>query len=132
MTPQRNTAGGGKVEFYRHRRATVAAKSVSKSADTKEKVGLRQSSNRVGSRLKQSELVVALGTAFTIKSAVAVAAIRGADFKILEHPPCSLDLSLVIFIYFQVFFLRRCPNAETLSRHESPDCGAKRGITHAQ
>ncbi|GBP62623.1 hypothetical protein EVAR_46462_1 [Eumeta japonica] len=25
-------------------------------------------------------------------------------------------------------FLRRCPNAETLSRHESPDCGAKRGI----
>ncbi|GBP52460.1 hypothetical protein EVAR_39919_1 [Eumeta japonica] len=31
-----------------------------------------------------------------------------------------------------VIFLRRCPNAETLSRHESPDCGAKRGITHAQ
>ncbi|GBP28395.1 hypothetical protein EVAR_102968_1 [Eumeta japonica] len=29
-------------------------------------------------------------------------------------------------------FLRRCPNAETLSRHEAPDCGAKRGITHAQ
>ncbi|GBP98186.1 hypothetical protein EVAR_69861_1 [Eumeta japonica] len=29
-------------------------------------------------------------------------------------------------------FLRRCPNAETLSRHDSPDCGAKRGITHAQ
>ncbi|GBP72356.1 hypothetical protein EVAR_55124_1 [Eumeta japonica] len=26
-----------------------------------------------------------------------------------------------------IFFLRRCPNAETLSRHESPDCGAKRG-----
>ncbi|GBP74561.1 hypothetical protein EVAR_59496_1 [Eumeta japonica] len=31
-----------------------------------------------------------------------------------------------------VFFLKRCPNAETLSRHESPDCGAKRGITHTQ
>ncbi|GBP76285.1 hypothetical protein EVAR_54972_1 [Eumeta japonica] len=31
-----------------------------------------------------------------------------------------------------VFFLRRCPNAETLSKHESPDCGAKREITHAQ
>ncbi|GBP18666.1 hypothetical protein EVAR_14436_1 [Eumeta japonica] len=31
-----------------------------------------------------------------------------------------------------LFFLRRCPNAETLSRHESPDCEAKRGITHAQ
>ncbi|GBP76965.1 Probable RNA-directed DNA polymerase from transposon X-element [Eumeta japonica] len=30
------------------------------------------------------------------------------------------------------YFLRRCPNAETLSRHESPDCEAKRGITHAQ
>ncbi|GBP89065.1 hypothetical protein EVAR_64701_1 [Eumeta japonica] len=30
-----------------------------------------------------------------------------------------------------IFFLRRCPNAETLSRHESPDCGAKRGFTHA-
>ncbi|GBP58996.1 hypothetical protein EVAR_14997_1 [Eumeta japonica] len=26
----------------------------------------------------------------------------------------------------RVFFLRRCPNAETLSRNESPDCGAKR------
>ncbi|GBP42785.1 hypothetical protein EVAR_83302_1 [Eumeta japonica] len=32
----------------------------------------------------------------------------------------------------ECFFLRRCPNAETLSRHESPDCGAKRGITQAQ
>ncbi|GBP35432.1 hypothetical protein EVAR_94883_1 [Eumeta japonica] len=30
-------------------------------------------------------------------------------------------------VSFLVFFLRRCPNAETLSRHESPDCGAKRG-----
>ncbi|GBP33908.1 hypothetical protein EVAR_23254_1 [Eumeta japonica] len=30
------------------------------------------------------------------------------------------------------FFLRRCPNAETLSRHESPDYRAKRGITHVQ
>ncbi|GBP52130.1 hypothetical protein EVAR_21261_1 [Eumeta japonica] len=30
-----------------------------------------------------------------------------------------------------LFFLR-CPNAETLSRHEPPDCGAKRGIMHAQ
>ncbi|GBP85173.1 hypothetical protein EVAR_61018_1 [Eumeta japonica] len=28
-------------------------------------------------------------------------------------------------------FLRRCPNDETLSRHESLDYGAKRGITHA-
>ncbi|GBP46878.1 hypothetical protein EVAR_78581_1 [Eumeta japonica] len=26
----------------------------------------------------------------------------------------------------------RCPNAETLSRHESPDCRAKRETTHAQ
>ncbi|GBP64074.1 hypothetical protein EVAR_44158_1 [Eumeta japonica] len=27
-----------------------------------------------------------------------------------------------------VYFLRRCPNAETLSRHESPDFGAKGGL----
>ncbi|GBP46219.1 hypothetical protein EVAR_82218_1 [Eumeta japonica] len=26
-----------------------------------------------------------------------------------------------------LFFLRRCPYAETLSRYESPDCGTKRG-----
>ncbi|GBP44119.1 hypothetical protein EVAR_81440_1 [Eumeta japonica] len=29
-------------------------------------------------------------------------------------------------------FLRRCPNAETLSRHESPDCGTKRGGLHVR
>ncbi|GBP78885.1 hypothetical protein EVAR_61534_1 [Eumeta japonica] len=34
--------------------------------------------------------------------------------------------------YHQVNTKRRCPNAETLSRHESSDCGAKSGITHAQ
>ncbi|GBP91694.1 hypothetical protein EVAR_66454_1 [Eumeta japonica] len=27
-----------------------------------------------------------------------------------------------------IFFLRRCPNAETLSRHESSGCGQRGGL----
>ncbi|GBP45192.1 hypothetical protein EVAR_25897_1 [Eumeta japonica] len=40
--------------------------------------------------------------------------------------------SALIPDYTRSIFLRRCLNAETQSRHESPDCGAKRGITHVQ
>ncbi|GBP87861.1 hypothetical protein EVAR_61614_1 [Eumeta japonica] len=29
---------------------------------------------------------------------------------------------------YGIIFLRRCPKAETLSRHESPDCGRRRGL----
>ncbi|GBP80322.1 hypothetical protein EVAR_47824_1 [Eumeta japonica] len=48
--------------------------------------------------------------------------------------PASAQLLAVIITHAPyararavIFFLRRCSNAETLSRHESPDCGAKRG-----
>ncbi|GBP28886.1 Protein unc-79 homolog [Eumeta japonica] len=62
---------------------------------------------------------------------------RGGDHVVhtkLSHAwqmASDMQTNLVEAI-ISIFFLKRCPNAETLSRHESPDCGAKRGITHAQ
>ncbi|GBP91641.1 hypothetical protein EVAR_68275_1 [Eumeta japonica] len=50
--------------------------------------------------------------------------------EVEERHTCNFPNKLVPPLL--VFFLRRYPNAETLSRHEPPDCGAKRGITHAQ
>ncbi|GBP53561.1 hypothetical protein EVAR_41969_1 [Eumeta japonica] len=49
-------------------------------------------------------------------------------------PYRNIAVRLITLFYFfqQDIFLRTCPNAGTLSRHESPDCWAKRGITQAQ
>ncbi|GBP47128.1 hypothetical protein EVAR_36951_1 [Eumeta japonica] len=52
---------------------------------------------------------------------------RSREFVFLLCPHQE-EKTLVALGDCRVFFLRWCPNAETLSRHESPDCGGRGGL----
>ncbi|GBP67338.1 hypothetical protein EVAR_51409_1 [Eumeta japonica] len=49
----------------------------------------------------------------------------------LAPPSLKLGPALMVLFHNSMYFLRRCPNAETLSRHESPDWWARGDYVHA-